>query len=162
MSVVVVGDIIRMTSNEFVAADLLLLSTSDANGLCFVETSELDGETNLKCKQCQPDLTELHDNVELISALDGEVVCEPPNNNLSKFQGTLTWRGKKYSLDNENVLLRGCILRNTEWCYCVVLFAGAETKLMQNAGESFFKRTSMDRLLNTIILGVCLAYRQML
>jgi len=52
------------------------------------------------------------------------------------------------------VLLRGCILRNTQWCYGVVLFAGRDTKLMQNSGKSKFKRTSIDRLLNFIILGV--------
>ncbi|KAF2351653.1 P-type ATPase subfamily IV [Trinorchestia longiramus] len=95
---VVVGDIIKMSSNQFVAADLLLLSTSDANGLCYVETSELDGETNLKCKQCLGDTSALQDNIEAISSFDAEIQCEPPNNNLSKFQGTLTWRGKNVTL----------------------------------------------------------------
>lgn len=54
----------------------------------------------------------------------GEVICEPPNNKLDKFTGTLNWRGNKYSLDNEKILLRGCILRNTEWCFGMVIFAG--------------------------------------
>jgi magnesium-transporting ATPase (P-type) len=50
------------------------------------------------------------------------------------------------------VLLRGAVLRNTPWCYGVVLFAGRDTKLMQNSGKTKFKRTSIDRLLNFIIL----------
>lgn len=54
----------------------------------------------------------------------GEVCCETPNNRLDRFKGTLTHNGQKYSLDNEKILLRGCTLRNTEWCFGLVLFAG--------------------------------------
>ena len=60
----------------------------------------------------------------------------------------------RYALDNDKILLRGCVLRNTQWCYGVVIFAGRDTKLMQNSGKTKFKRTSIDRLLNYIILGV--------
>jgi len=84
----------------------------------------------------------------------GEVVCEPPNNNLSKFEGALTWRDETYSLDNDKILLRGCVLRNTAWCYGLVLFAGRDTKLMMNSGRTKFKRTHIDRLMNRIIIGV--------
>ena len=86
--------------------------------------------------------------------LAGEVVCEPPNNNLSKFEGALTWRDETYSLDNDKILLRGCVLRNTAWCYGLVLFAGLDTKLMMNSGRTKFKRTHIDRLMNRIIIGV--------
>ena len=74
----------------------------------------------------------------------GEVVCEAPNNNLSKFEGALTWRDETYSLDADKVLLRGCVLRNTAWCYGLVLFAGRDTKLMMNSGRTKFKRTHID------------------
>lgn len=55
---------------------------------------------------------------------EGEVVCEPPNNKLDRFCGTLYWQDKKYTLTNQNMLLRGCVLRNTEACYGLVIFAG--------------------------------------
>ncbi|XP_051548243.1 phospholipid-transporting ATPase ID-like isoform X4 [Myxocyprinus asiaticus] len=84
----------------------------------------------------------------------GEVICEPPNNKLDKFMGTLYWRDNKYSLDNEKMLLRGCILRNTEWCFGLVIFAGLQTKLMQNCGTTKFKRTSIDKLMNTLVLWI--------
>uniref|UniRef100_A0A8C1IE44 Phospholipid-transporting ATPase n=1 Tax=Cyprinus carpio TaxID=7962 RepID=A0A8C1IE44_CYPCA len=83
-----------------------------------------------------------------------EVCCEPPNNRLDRFTGTLTFNSQKYSLDNERVLLRGCTLRNTDWCFGLVLFAGPETKLMQNCGKSTFKRTSIDRLMNVLVLFI--------
>ncbi|XP_012541424.1 phospholipid-transporting ATPase ID isoform X6 [Monomorium pharaonis] len=153
-SQVQVGDVIRMENDQFVAADVLLLSTSEPNGLCYIETAELDGETNLKCRQCLPETAEMMDNHELIGQFDGEIVCETPNNLLNKFDGTLTWKGKKYSLDNDKIILRGCVLRNTQWCYGMVIFAGKDTKLMQNSGKTKFKRTSIDRLLNLLIIGI--------
>uniref|UniRef100_A0A8C7ZEB2 Phospholipid-transporting ATPase n=1 Tax=Oryzias sinensis TaxID=183150 RepID=A0A8C7ZEB2_9TELE len=76
------------------------------------------------------------------------------NNKLDKFTGTLTWRGNKYSLDNGKMLLRGCILRNTEWCFGMVIFAGLQTKLMQNCGKTKFKRTTIDKLMNTLVLWI--------
>ncbi|XP_011054738.1 PREDICTED: phospholipid-transporting ATPase ID isoform X4 [Acromyrmex echinatior] len=153
-SQVQVGDVIRMENDQFVAADVLLLTTSEPNGLCYIETAELDGETNLKCRQCLPETAEMMDNHELIGQFDGEIVCETPNNLLNKFDGILTWRGKKYSLDNDKIILRGCVLRNTQWCYGMVIFAGKDTKLMQNSGKTKFKRTSIDRLLNLLIIGI--------
>ncbi|XP_072752545.1 phospholipid-transporting ATPase ID isoform X3 [Anoplolepis gracilipes] len=153
-SQVQVGDVIRMENDQFVAADVMLLSTSEPNGLCYIETAELDGETNLKCRQCLPETAEMMDNHELIGQFDGEIVCETPNNLLNKFDGTLTWRGQKYALDNDKIILRGCVLRNTQWCYGMVIFAGKDTKLMQNSGKTKFKRTSIDRLLNLLIIGI--------
>uniref|UniRef100_A0A671LFD1 Phospholipid-transporting ATPase n=1 Tax=Sinocyclocheilus anshuiensis TaxID=1608454 RepID=A0A671LFD1_9TELE len=115
-----VGDIIKLENNQFVTADLLLLSSSEPLNLVYIET----------------------------------VYCEPPNNRLDRFMGTLTFGTQKYSLDNERVLLRGCTLRNTDWCFGLVLFAGPETKLMQNCGKSTFKRTSIDRLMNVLVLFI--------
>lgn len=60
----------------------------------------------------------------------------------------------RYALDNDKIILRGCVLRNTQWCYGMVIFAGKDTKLMQNSGKTKFKRTSIDRLLNLLIIGI--------
>uniref|UniRef100_A0A914NM72 P-type ATPase N-terminal domain-containing protein n=1 Tax=Meloidogyne incognita TaxID=6306 RepID=A0A914NM72_MELIC len=150
-----VGDIVRMESGDFIAADLLLLSTSDS-GICYIETAELDGETNLKTRMALPCTTEMGDIIDKIYEFDGLIVCEPPNNRLDQFNGRLEWLGQKYNLDNNNMLLRGCCLRNTRFCYGVVVFAGADTKLMQNSGESPLKRTSLDKFLNILILGIVL------
>lgn len=58
------------------------------------------------------------------------------------------------SLSNRQMLLRGCILRNTKWCFGLVIYAGKDTKLMQNSGSTKFKRTKTDRFLNRLILWV--------
>lgn len=152
-----VGDIIRIENDQFVAADLMILSTSEPNGFCFVETAELDGETNLKCRQSLMETAALGDDIKALASFDGEIICEPPNNNLTKFEGTLFWEGQKYPIDNDKLLLRGCILRNTKWCFGLVVFAGRDTKLMQNSGKTIFKRTKSDRLLNILIMGIVLA-----
>ncbi|PAV85771.1 hypothetical protein WR25_25080 isoform B [Diploscapter pachys] len=151
-----VGDTIRMVSNQFVAADLLLISTSEPHGICYIETMELDGETNLKTRGALVDTAEMGDDLDAISNFNGEVACEPPNNKLDKFQGKLQWQGKELPITNENILLRGCILKNTRWCYGVVIFAGKDTKLMMNSGKTKLKRTSLDRFLNILILGIVL------
>ncbi|XP_076135922.1 phospholipid-transporting ATPase ID isoform X3 [Alosa pseudoharengus] len=148
-----VGDIIKLENNQFVAADLLLLSSSEPHGLCYIETAELDGETNMKVRQSLSVTSELGDPHNL-AQFDGEVVCEPPNNKLDRFCGTLYWKESKYPLSNQNMLLRGCVLRNTEYCYGLVIFAGPDTKLMQNSGRTKFKRTSIDRLMNTLVLWI--------
>ncbi|XP_023421282.2 phospholipid-transporting ATPase FetA isoform X2 [Cavia porcellus] len=151
-----VGDIIKLKNNECVTADILLLSSSESHGLAYVETAELDGETNLKVKQALSVTNDLEDNLELLSTFDGEIKCDLPNNKLDRFTGILTYKGQKYLLDHDKLLLRGCILRNTDWCYGVVVYTGPDTKLMQNSGKAIFKRTQMDQLLNVLVLWIFL------
>ncbi|KAE9412076.1 hypothetical protein Angca_002980, partial [Angiostrongylus cantonensis] len=65
-----VGDVIRMMSNQFVAADLMLLSTSEPHGICYIETMELDGETNLKTRSAIPNTAEMGDDLDAISSFN--------------------------------------------------------------------------------------------
>ncbi|XP_015262299.1 PREDICTED: phospholipid-transporting ATPase ID-like, partial [Gekko japonicus] len=147
-----VGDVIKLEKNNFVTADLLLLSSSEPHSLIYIETAELDGETNLKVRQALTVTAEMGEDLQTLGGFDGEVQCEAPNNKLDRFVGTLTTKGEKFALDNEKMLLRGCTIRNTDWCFGLVIFAGPDTKLMQNSGRTIFKRTSIDRLMNTLVL----------
>ncbi|XP_014721561.1 phospholipid-transporting ATPase FetA-like isoform X1 [Equus asinus] len=151
-----VGDIVKVENNQSVTADMLLLSSSEPYSLTYIETAELDGETNLKVKQAISVTSDMEDNLKLLSAFDGEVRCESPNNKLDKFAGILTYKGKNYILDHDKLLLRGCVIRNTDWCYGLVIYTGPDTKLMQNCGKSTFKRTHIDHLMNVLVLWIFL------
>uniref|UniRef100_A0A8C4M4U1 Phospholipid-transporting ATPase n=1 Tax=Equus asinus asinus TaxID=83772 RepID=A0A8C4M4U1_EQUAS len=125
-------------------ADMLLLSSSEPYSLTYIETAELDG----------PTITE--PGPLLLHFSSGEVRCESPNNKLDKFAGILTYKGKNYILDHDKLLLRGCVIRNTDWCYGLVIYTGPDTKLMQNCGKSTFKRTHIDHLMNVLVLWIFL------
>uniref|UniRef100_A0A7N8XMC1 Phospholipid-transporting ATPase n=1 Tax=Mastacembelus armatus TaxID=205130 RepID=A0A7N8XMC1_9TELE len=134
-----VGDIIKLENNQFVTVSMAKLYAT---------------ETNLKVKQALTVTGEMGDNIDVLATFKGEVRCEPPNNRLDKFKGVLTVNEQTYALDNDKVLLRGCTLRNTEWCFGLVVFGGPDTKLMQNSGKTTFKRTSIDHLMNVLVLCI--------
>ncbi|KAM9367416.1 phospholipid-transporting ATPase IC [Phaethornis superciliosus] len=85
---------------------------------------------------------------------NGMIECEEPNNRLDKFAGTLFWRNTGYPLDADKILLRGCKIRNTDFCHGVVIFAGADTKIMKNSGKTRFKRTKIDSLMNYMVYTI--------
>ncbi|XP_072462060.1 phospholipid-transporting ATPase IC [Notamacropus eugenii] len=149
-----VGDVIRLKKNDFIPADILLLSSSEPNSLCYVETAELDGETNLKFKMSLEVTDRDLQKESALAAFDGFVECEEPNNRLDKFTGTLSWKNISYSLDADKILLRGCVIRNTDFCHGLVIFAGADTKIMRNSGNTRFKRTKIDYLMNYMVYTI--------
>uniref|UniRef100_A0A672HW60 Phospholipid-transporting ATPase n=1 Tax=Salarias fasciatus TaxID=181472 RepID=A0A672HW60_SALFA len=151
-----VGDVIRLRKNDFVPADVLLLSSSNPNSLCYVETAELDGETNLKFKMGLRVTDERLQEERQLAEFDALIECEEPNNRLDKFTGTMLWKGERYPLELDNMLLRGCKVRNTEVCHGLVIFAGADTKIMRNGGKTRFKRTKIDELMNYMVYTIFL------
>lgn len=152
---VVVGDIVRVESEEPFPADLVLLASSEPEGLCYIETANLDGETNLKIKQAIPETANLVSSSEL-SRLTGRVRSEQPNSSLYTYEATLTMQAgggeKELPLAPDQLLLRGATLRNTPWIHGIVVFTGHETKLMRNATATPIKRTQVERMVNMQIL----------
>lgn len=155
-----VGDIVKVLNEEAFPADLLLLSSSEPEGLCYIETANLDGETNLKIKQARQETSYLVNPQFLVSDLSrSEILSEQPNSSLYTYEGNLKGFGStgEIPMSPEQLLLRGAVLRNTQWIHGVVVFTGHETKLMRNATATPIKRTDVERIINIqIIVLFCL------
>ncbi|XP_058651191.1 probable phospholipid-transporting ATPase VD [Onychostoma macrolepis] len=149
---VCVGDLVSLCCNEIIPADMVLLHSSDPNGVCHIETANLDGETNLKQRQVVRDL--LQQGSEFVPEnYSSHIECENPNNDLRRFRGFMEHPGKmRVGLHSENLLLRSCTVRNTETVIGIVVYAGHETKAMQNNSGPRYKRSKLERRLNMDVL----------
>uniref|UniRef100_A0A0V0IZF0 Phospholipid-transporting ATPase n=1 Tax=Solanum chacoense TaxID=4108 RepID=A0A0V0IZF0_SOLCH len=145
-----VGDIVKVEKDQFFPADLLLLSSCFDDAICYVETMNLDGETNLKLKQALEVTSSLHEdaNFKDFKAL---VKCEDPNANLYTFVGSMEYEEQQNPLSPQQLLLRDSKLRNTEYIYGAVIFTGHDTKVMQNATDPPSKRSKIERKMDRII-----------
>uniref|UniRef100_A0A8B9U7Q1 Phospholipid-transporting ATPase n=1 Tax=Anas zonorhyncha TaxID=75864 RepID=A0A8B9U7Q1_9AVES len=147
-----VGDFVQLRCNEIIPADILLLSSSDPDGLCHIETANLDGETNLKQRQVVRRFLELDSEFDPLK-FTSVIECENPNNDLSRFRGYIIHKnGKKDGLFKENLLLRGCTIRNTEEVAGIVIYAGHETKALLNNNGPRYKRSKLERQMNADVL----------
>ncbi|XP_016474984.1 putative phospholipid-transporting ATPase 7 [Nicotiana tabacum] len=145
-----VGDIVKVEKDQFFPADLLLLSSSYEDGICYVETMNLDGETNLKVKRALEVTLPLDDD-EAFKEFRATIKCEDPNPNLYTFVGNLEYDRQIYPLDPTQILLRDSKLRNTAYVYGVVIFTGHDSKVMQNSTESPSKRSRIELQMDKII-----------
>ncbi|CAH1730930.1 probable phospholipid-transporting ATPase IA isoform X2 [Aphis gossypii] len=147
-----VGDIVRVQNNTFFPADLLILSSSEPQSMCYIETMNLDGETNLKIRQGLPETSRYVDANDLMR-FKGVIECELPNRLIYDFAGSLKLVDRvPLSLGPNHLLLRGAMLRNTAWVCSVVIYTGHETKLMMNQTSAPLKRSTVDKIVNTQII----------
>lgn len=56
--------------------------------------------------------------------------------------------GVKYPGSIENLVLRGCSLRNTDYIYGIVLYTGHHTKIMLNTVASKSKKSTLEKMMN--------------
>ncbi len=168
-----VGSIVRVCNREEVPADLIVLASSEDKGICYVETSNIDGETNLKLKESVGLPVSLVAEtasaaaggsaggaahkaplLAAAAALRGELTYEQPNDRIHTFTGTLVLapEGLVLGVDARSMLLRGCTLRNTGWVLGLVAYTGRESKVMKKSGGARFKMSAVEQVMNKCIL----------
>lgn len=132
--------------------------SSEKKGICYIETKNLDGETNLKRKSSNLKIMDIFDrNENNLLALDKKfkLSYEKPNPYLYTFTGTAIFEnGEKVSCDNQNFILRGCSLRNTKYIYGLVCYNGHDTKIMLNSVRARAKKSKMELIMNRQIIIV--------
>jgi phospholipid-translocating ATPase len=154
-----VGDYVLVKNDDEIPADIVILSTSETDNVCFVETQNLDGETNLKQRQGLPGTVGIRTEDDCENA-SFYIESEPPNVNLYQYNAVLRWQidatdtatmrsgvshEKADAVTYNNIMLRGCVLRNTKWAIGIVVYTGDDTKIMMNSGRTPSKRSKLQK-----------------
>ena len=131
---------------------MVMVNSSEDQGVFYVETKNLDGETNLKLKNVSKEMYDSFKNPESLANIEGTLNIEMPNNRIYKFDGNFDMAKYKQSqrsigqqadasvnsdiafsslvpLNNDNVALRGMSLRNCESVIGVVVYTGHDSKI---------------------------------
>ena len=160
-----VGNLIKVKNNEIIPADLIVICSSNVDGIFYVQTSNLDGETNLKERQalnytqsifldknikkdeinlqnifqenCVIEVAKPNEGYKIINEIDGKIIFKDNNN---------------VSFDNKNSAVRGTRLKNTKFIYGIVIYTGKETKVMLNIVKHKVKFAYLDKLVDNIVL----------
>ena len=156
---ILVGDIIRVRKNEEIPADCILLKSSNEKNICYIETKNLDGETNLKTKTAMEFSSKKIQKLSDISQLKFSLETELPNKDLYSFHGVVhdedingLEKVTSESVTINNVLLRGSVLRNTNYVLCITIATGPETKIMLNSGTTPTKKSKISKDLNYFVI----------
>ncbi|RCH81404.1 hypothetical protein CU097_000194, partial [Rhizopus azygosporus] len=162
-----VGDYVKIENDQDIPADIVILSTSETDNICYVETQNLDGETNLKQRQGLPGTAGIRTEQDCEQA-KFYIESEPPHVNIYQYNGVLRWQidvndtetirsgvshEKADAVTYNNILLRGCVLRNTKWAIGIVVYTGSETKIMLNTGRTPSKRSKMAKATNPHVIA---------
>ena len=172
-----VGNIVRVRVDQTVPADILLLSSQSAENTCYLDTAAIDGETNLK----QKSIPSCFLNGRTLDQISFELQCDPPNDDIYHFRGRILMSSttNAHSCDNNNVLLRGCVLRITDYVdglviyagkwmtdaddRCVIVCVGNQTKIIKSSHRASSKHAQIERCINrdvlfssVILIAICL------
>ena len=163
-----VGDILLIKDNNEIPCDIIIFDTNINEGVCYVETSSLDGEKNLKNKSnnniyglfCDKNPTKfkeiLNKNFEL--NISGHGQSDFPNNILNKCDGYLkiiiNENLVEFPFNINNILLKGSILKNSGWVIGMALYTGSNNKIILNSKLPRIKLSKIEKKMNKFLIGI--------
>lgn len=147
-----VGDLVHLSNNEVVPADVLLLRSSDEHGTCYLDTCNLDGESNLKMRNVPQGFVDQQIHFSP-SRFRSVVEVDPPTTKLYHFHGAIVDpNGGRTPVSTVHLLLRDSVIKNTDFVEGIVIYAGHETKAMLNNSGPRYKRSSLEKKMNSDIM----------
>jgi hypothetical protein len=169
---IVVGDIVKVMRGQEFPADLVFLAAKHAEpwqrSLCQVQTAQLDGETNLKIRRAPDCVYERFEFDENLADFRGYLRCEEPTEHFGRFTAFIHpdgdvdahTVGESFPLNADNTLLRGCVLRNVEYIYGLVVYTGNQTKVLCPVVTRFMRRCGplvgvLPQLIECVCVCLC-------
>ena len=131
------------------------MKTSLPTGMCFLDTMNLDGETNLKNKMCFRNYIGIEDDI--ITNLSGKITCDEADPNLNSWFSNIELYDENSTMLNgkiDNLILKGCTLKNTEYILGIVIYSGHSTKIMKNAKPPKVKVSNVMKIMNLLLYSL--------
>ena len=167
-----VGEIILIKNNNQIPCDCLILYSSFEEGICYLETSSLDGEKTLKEKEGNKiilnKIKEINLNVDIqnnilinCNNISGFIECDFPNPDFHKFDGKI-----KLKINNNNIsdnylpltinqmLYKGSFLKNTDWVMAIVLYTGLKNKIILNSEKPRMKLSQIEKTMSIYLIYI--------
>lgn len=173
------GDFILIENDQEVPGDVALLNSGvrtrngvECKNYCFVETSNLDGESNLKKKtsqhqqRCRGTTWRVGPQGRFgICSCDRYYIentsgfsVEDTGDLFTKFECSVRIDRGDVLCNEKNVLLRGSRIKNTEYVLGIVVCVGGQTKLGRSHLKAKIKVSLFERKLGYFIFGVFVIY----
>ena len=170
------GEIILVYENKKIPADMILIDSGFSEGTCYVETSSLDGEKALKLKVANK-YTQgfLSNDIKGNKGIEkffqsgkyffnGFIKINAPNIDLNYINGTFHAKFKKegiyieedINLSTNEFLLKGSVLKNTNWIIGIVVYTGMNNKIILNSKKPRLKMSKVEKTLNYYLLLIFL------
>ena len=172
-----VGDMVLLEKNQRVPADMVLLTTSEEEGTCFIRTDQLDGETDWKLKVAVGETQKLgeagvgaiegslYGQLCINSPLDSSAdrAADPPIKDIHTFYGVLTLRSllpgpqteTSIPLSVENVLWANTVLAAGS-AVGLITYTGKETRAVMNTSEPETKMGTLEEEVNKMAKILCM------